>query len=51
MMVVFGVLVALIFGLVAKESNTERLKYGLKVFVEFIGIGIILGWLLYFLPL
>jgi hypothetical protein len=34
----------------AKDDNRERWLYGLKVFAEFIVIGLALGWLLYFIP-
>lgn len=49
-MILFAVLVALIFGIVARDTVKERLFYGMKVFAEFIGIGLALAWLLYFLP-
>ena len=49
-MAVFAGLTAVVFGVVAKGSNRDRTKYGLKVFAEFILIALALGWLLYFLP-
>jgi hypothetical protein len=49
-MTAFAVLAAVVFGIVAKESQKEQVVYGLKVFVEFIVIGIALGWILYLLP-
>ncbi|HKO97069.1 MAG TPA: hypothetical protein VJU86_08760 [Pyrinomonadaceae bacterium] len=49
-MTAFAALAAVIFGIVAKESHRDRLLYGLKVFVEFMVIGLVLGWVLYFLP-
>ena len=50
-MAVFGVLTGIVFGVVAKGSSRERLLYGLRVVGEFMLIGLVLGWLLYFLPL
>jgi hypothetical protein len=50
-MTVFAGLTAVVFGVVAKGSNRQRLLYGLKVFGEFIFVALILGWILYFLPL
>lgn len=50
-MIMFAALVSIVFGIVARETNRERSLYGLKVFAEFIGIGLVLAWLLYFLPL
>lgn len=50
-MMLFAATVALVFGVVAKDDSRERVLYGLKVFAEFMGIGLALAWLLYFLPL
>ncbi len=47
---VFAALVAVVFGAVAKGANRHRLIYGLKVFAQFLLIGLALGWALYFLP-
>ena len=50
-MCAFALLTAVIFGTVAKDNNRERVLYGAKVFAEFVGIGLVLAWVLYFLPL
>ncbi len=50
-MVVFAGLTAVVFGAVAKGPNRQRLMYGLKVLGEFIFVALVLGWILYFLPL
>lgn len=50
MMILFAALVSLVFGVVARDTTRERFVYGVKVFVEFVGIGLALAWLLYFLP-
>jgi hypothetical protein len=50
-MLLFAVFVSAIFSVVARDTPKERLFYGLKVFAEFVGIGIALAWILYFLPL
>ena len=49
-MILFAALVAVVFGVVARNSQKERVIYGLKIFAEFIGIGLLLAWVLYFLP-
>lgn len=49
-MAMFSALTAIVFGVVSKGSERQRLMYGLKVFGEFLGIAFILGWILYFLP-
>jgi hypothetical protein len=50
-MILFAALVAVVFGVVARNSRKERLLYGLKIFAEFMGIGLALAWVLYFFPL
>jgi hypothetical protein len=50
-MTLFASLTAVVFGVVAKGSDRQRLIYGVKVFGEFLVIAFILGWILYFLPL
>lgn len=49
-MTAFAFLTAAVFGTVAKDNNRDRVAYGIKVFAEFVLIGMVLGWLLYFLP-
>lgn len=49
-MAMFAGLTALVFGTVARGTNSQRLLYGLKVFGEFMFIALALGWILYFLP-
>ncbi len=50
-MTIFAGLTAIVFGVVAKGSDRQRLVYGLKVFGEFLFVAFALGWILYFLPL
>ena len=49
-MTAFAFLAAVVFGTVSKDSNVERVRYGLKVFAEFMIIGLALAWVLYFIP-
>jgi len=49
-MTLFAVLASAVFGAIAKETPRERFLYGLKVFAEFMAIGIVLSWILYFIP-
>ena len=49
-MALFAGLAAIIFGAMAKDTSRERLIYGLKVFAEFMVIGLVLSWILYFIP-
>ena len=50
MMVLFAALASIVFGAMAKDTTRERMMYGLKIFAEFIGFGLLLGWILYFIP-
>lgn len=49
-MVLFAALASIVFGAISKDTNRERWIYGMKVFAEFIVIGLALGWILYFIP-
>lgn len=50
-MAIFAGLTGVVFGVVAKGTDRNRLIYGLKVFAEFMAIAFVLGWILYFLPI
>ena len=50
-MMLFAALVGGIMGLISRDTAREQLLYGLKVFGEFVVIGLVLAWALYFLPL
>jgi hypothetical protein len=49
-MTIFAVLVSIVFGAISRNTDRERLIGGLKVFGEFMGVGLILAWVLYFIP-
>ena len=49
-MALFAALAAVVFGAMAKDTTRDRVLYGLKVFAEFMVIGLVLGWILYFIP-
>ena len=49
-MILFAAMAAIIFGAMSKDTPRERWLYGFKVFGEFIVIGLVLGWILYFIP-
>jgi len=46
----FAVLASVVFGAMAKDDSRERFIYGVKVFAEFMVIGLMLAWILYFIP-
>lgn len=49
-MVLFAALASIVLGAMGKDTNRERLLYGAWVFAEFVVIGLVLGWVLYFIP-
>ncbi len=49
-MAMFASVVAIVFGAVGRETAHGRFLYGLKIFFEFVGIGLIIGWILYWIP-
>jgi hypothetical protein len=49
-MLLFAGLVAVVFGVIGKDTTRGRAVYSLKVFAEFTVIGLVIAWLLYFLP-
>ena len=49
-MTLFAALASIVLGAVAKDTTRERWLYGVKVFVEFMAIGLVLSWILYFIP-
>ena len=49
-LVIFAFLVSVVFGVLSKDTPRERAIYGAKVFAAFVGIGVALGWLMYFVP-
>ena len=51
LMIIFAALVAVVFGVVSKDDIKEQTKYAAKVFAEFVLVGLLLAWVLYFFPL
>ena len=49
-MTLFAALASIVFGAVSKDTTQERWIYGVKVFAEFMVIGLVLSWVLYFIP-
>ena len=49
-MVLFSFLVSVVFGVLSKNTPRERFWYGAKVFVAFVGVALVLAWIMYFVP-
>ena len=48
---VFAFFVSLVFAMLLRDSAREQLRMGGMLFAGFIGGGLLLGWILYPLPL
>ncbi len=45
-LVLFAFLVSVVFGVLAKDTPRDRLFYAIKSFVLFVGIAVLLGWIM-----
>ena len=50
-MIVFALFVSIVFAVLTREDPKEQIVFGARLFGGFIGAGILIGWLLYPLPL
>lgn len=46
----FAFFVSVAFGIFSNGTNRERIVYGLKTFVQFVLVSLVLAWLFYFIP-
>ena len=51
LMALFALFVSTAFATLMRDDPREQLKFGARLFGGFIGAGIVLGWLLFPLPL
>ena len=51
LLAIFAFLVAVVFAVIAKDDPREQLRFGGVLFAGFVGAAIVLGWLMYPLPL
>ncbi len=49
-MVLFSFLVSVVFGVLTKNTPRERVIYGVKIFGAFVGVALVLGWIMYPIP-
>jgi hypothetical protein len=48
---IFALLVSTVFALTTKNTPREQFRYGAFVFVTFLGVAFVVGWLMFPLPL
>lgn len=46
----FALFVSVVFGAMHVGSAKERVWYGAKTFLQFVGISLAIAWVLYFIP-
>lgn len=46
----FALFVSIVFGAVLDGTSNEKVKYGAKIFAQFILVSLVLAWIFYFLP-
>ena len=48
---IFSLIVSTVFALTTKSGTREQLRYGAFVFLSFLAVAVVVGWLMYPLPL
>jgi len=51
LMIVFALFVSTVFAVLTRDDPKEQIVFGARLFGGFVGAGILIGWLLYPLPL
>jgi hypothetical protein len=51
LMLMFSLFVSIVFAVLTRDEPKEQLTLGARLFGGFVGAGILIGWLLYPLPL
>lgn len=51
LLILFAFFVSLVFAVLMREGPREQMRFGLRLFAGFVGAGVVLGWLMYPLPL
>jgi hypothetical protein len=51
LLIVFAVFVAIVFAVLMRDDPQQQLWFGARLFGGFVGVALVLSWVLYFLPL
>ena len=46
----FGALISIVFGAISNGPHKDKLWYGTKTFLQFVGVSLLIAWVLYFIP-
>jgi hypothetical protein len=49
-LVAFALFVSICFAVFSSGTSRDRMWYGLKTFLQFLGISLLIAWVLYFIP-
>lgn len=50
-LLIFALVVSTVFALITKSTPREQFRYGVFVFLSFLGVALAVGWIMYPLPL
>ena len=50
-LLVFALFVSTVFALITKNEPREQFRYGVFVFLSFLAVAFVVGWIMYPLPL
>jgi galactitol-specific phosphotransferase system IIC component len=50
LLVLFALMTSAIFAVIAKDAVRDQVRTGLRLFAAFVGVALVLGWLMYFIP-
>ena len=51
LMILFALFVSTVFATLMRDRPSEQLRFGARLFAGFVAAGMVIGWLLYPLPL
>ena len=51
LLALFAVFVSVIFAVLLRDQPSEQLRFGARLLAGFVGAALVLGWLMYPLPL
>ncbi len=51
LMIIFALFVSIVFATLMRDRPADQARLGLRLFGAFVGAGILIGWLLYPMPL
>lgn len=51
LMALFALFVSVVFATLQRDFVREQIPYAARLFVAFMGVGVLVGWVLYLLPL